>query len=135
MQPKYEVANVLCRVNIAAPSFCIHQQKTLRAIAQCRTAALGGHADACSACGNIHISYNSCRNRHCPKCRDISAKNGYSSVKPTCCHAPTIRWCLRCHRKSTHWHCINLNWCRMHCLHLHGLRCTSLAAGKDCSWV
>lgn len=69
MQPKPEVADVLHRTNIDSPSFCIHQQKTLRAIAECRTAALGGHRDACSDCGNISISYNSCRNRHCPKCQ------------------------------------------------------------------
>lgn len=69
MHPKSEVADVLRRVNIAAPSFSIHQQKTLRAISQCRTAALGGHVDGCSDCGNISISYNSCRNRHCPKCQ------------------------------------------------------------------
>src|SRR4051812_28298368 len=49
--------------------FSIHQQKTLRAIAECRTAALGGHVDACSECGTIGISYNSCRNRHCPRCQ------------------------------------------------------------------
>lgn len=47
----------------------IHQQKTIRALQQCRTAALGGHVDACDGCGNISISYNSCRNRHCPKCQ------------------------------------------------------------------
>jgi predicted Zn-ribbon and HTH transcriptional regulator len=45
------------------------QLKVLRAIAQCRTAALGGHADECSQCGLTAISYNSCRNRHCPKCQ------------------------------------------------------------------
>jgi predicted RNA-binding Zn-ribbon protein involved in translation (DUF1610 family) len=41
----------------------------LRAIARCRTAALGGHVDECRACGHQAISYNSCRNRHCPKCQ------------------------------------------------------------------
>ena len=41
----------------------------LRAIARCRTAALGGHIDSCSRCGHQAISYNSCRNRHCPKCQ------------------------------------------------------------------
>lgn len=50
-------------------SYPVHQQKTLRALQQCRTAALGGHVDACDGCGNISISYNSCRNRHCPKCQ------------------------------------------------------------------
>lgn len=43
------------------------QLRTLYAIKKCRTAALGGHIDACDDCGNLSISYNSCRNRHCPK--------------------------------------------------------------------
>jgi hypothetical protein len=43
--------------------------KTLRAIRRCRTAELGGHVDACTQCGHQAISYNSCRNRHCPKCQ------------------------------------------------------------------
>ncbi len=44
-------------------------EKVLTAIARCRTAALGGHRDQCSGCGHTVISYNSCRNRHCPKCQ------------------------------------------------------------------
>jgi hypothetical protein len=44
-------------------------QKVLLAITRCRTAALGGHRDRCSACGHTAISYNSCRNRHCPRCQ------------------------------------------------------------------
>jgi len=43
--------------------------KVLLAIARCRTAALGGHIDECTHCGHRAISYNSCRNRHCPKCQ------------------------------------------------------------------
>jgi len=43
--------------------------KVLRAIAACRTAVLGGHIDQCTRCGHRAISYNSCRNRHCPKCQ------------------------------------------------------------------
>jgi hypothetical protein len=43
--------------------------KVLLAIARCRTAALGGHIDECTRCGHRAISYNSCRNRHCPKCQ------------------------------------------------------------------
>ena len=46
--------------------------RTLQAISQCRTAALGGHIDACSDCGHLRISYNSCRNRHCPKCQGLN---------------------------------------------------------------
>jgi hypothetical protein len=46
--------------------------KVLRAIQRCRTPALGGHIDSCSQCGHRAISYNSCRNRHCPKCQTNS---------------------------------------------------------------
>jgi len=45
------------------------QQAVLRHIAECRTSALGGHVDECDACGHQRISYNSCRDRHCPKCQ------------------------------------------------------------------
>ena len=48
--------------------------KVLRAIESCRTDALGGHLDSCSRCGHRAISYNSCRNRHCPKCQ-TNARN------------------------------------------------------------
>jgi hypothetical protein len=43
--------------------------RTMRSIERCRTAELGGHIDECDCCGRIRISYNSCRNRHCPKCQ------------------------------------------------------------------
>jgi hypothetical protein len=43
--------------------------KVLQAILRCRTAALGGHRDQCADCGHTAISYNSCRNRHCPRCQ------------------------------------------------------------------
>lgn len=45
--------------------------RTLDAIRRCRTASLGGHVDLCTNCGHTRISYNSCRNRHCPKCQQI----------------------------------------------------------------
>ena len=48
------------------------QVKVLHAIARCRTAALGGHRDRCPQCGHQTISYNSCRNRHCPKCQTVA---------------------------------------------------------------
>lgn len=50
------------------------QLKVMSAIEQCRTAALGGHALRCDACGHAEIAYNSCRNRHCPKCQAKAAK-------------------------------------------------------------
>jgi hypothetical protein len=48
------------------------QRKVLRDITACRTAALGGHLDVCDACGYQQPSYNSCRNRHCPKCQSLA---------------------------------------------------------------
>lgn len=50
------------------------QLKAMAAIEQCRTAALGGHVEYCPACGHTRIAYNSCRNRHCPKCQGAVAK-------------------------------------------------------------
>jgi hypothetical protein len=46
----------------------------MSAIESCRTAALGGHVARCENCSHMHIAYNSCRNRHCPKCQAIAAK-------------------------------------------------------------
>jgi hypothetical protein len=50
------------------------QLKVMSAIETCRTAALGGHVAACGKCGHRHVSYNSCRNRHCPKCQGAVAR-------------------------------------------------------------
>ena len=49
------------------------QRRALKDIAACRTAALGGHVEACDQCGHQRIAYNSCRNRHCPKCQATAA--------------------------------------------------------------
>jgi hypothetical protein len=53
----------------------LSQLKVMSAIERCRTAALGGHVAACEDCGHRHIAYNSCRNRHCPKCQGAAAKD------------------------------------------------------------
>ena len=73
-QPTVEVADLLrtygdrfVRENRSWLSY--QQLKVLRAIQRCRTPALGGHLDHCSGCGHSAISFNSCRNRHCPKCQ------------------------------------------------------------------
>ena len=47
------------------------QRRVMSAIEQCRTAALGGHVEQCDACGHQRIAFNSCRNRHCPKCQSL----------------------------------------------------------------
>ncbi|MBB4803325.1 hypothetical protein HNP37_003400 [Flavobacterium nitrogenifigens] len=68
---RHEIADVLERLGTSINELELNtwQLRTLSAIKNCRTAALGGHIDACDNCGNISISYNSCRNRHCPKCQ------------------------------------------------------------------
>ena len=75
IRPRLEVADI---IRSAGTDFIERNRswlrwthlKVLRAIARCRTAALGGHIDECTNCGHrATISYNSCRNRHCPKCQ------------------------------------------------------------------
>src|SRR3974377_2479021 len=73
-RPAVEVADILCAqgqsfLDRYRSSLDFQQLKAFRAIQRCRTAALGGHRDACQSCGYQAISYNSCRNRHCPKCQ------------------------------------------------------------------
>src|ERR1700747_467745 len=73
-RPTLEVADILRAqgdrfLDRYRSSFDFQQLKAFRAIQRCRTAALGGHRDACPSCGYQVISYNSCRNRHCPKCQ------------------------------------------------------------------
>ncbi len=73
-RPPWEVADIIRKAGSGfleryRGSVTWAQVKVLRAIARCRTAALGGHRDQCVRCGYQTISYNSCRNRHCPKCR------------------------------------------------------------------
>ena len=74
-RPTVEVADILRAqgnrfLDRYEKSFSFQQLKAFRAIQRCRTAALGGHIDACPRCGyQAAISYNSCRNRHCPKCQ------------------------------------------------------------------
>lgn len=62
-------------------SLCLDQLKVMRAIESCRTAALGGHVDACDSCDFQRISYNSCRNRHCPKCQTLQKERWIEARK------------------------------------------------------
>lgn len=48
------------------------KQKVLNALMKCRTSSLGGHVIECDECGHKQISYNSCKNRHCPKCQTLA---------------------------------------------------------------
>jgi len=65
--PAWRIAN--------AGHLSLGQLKVMSAIERCRTAALGGHVAACQDCGHTVIAYNSCRNRHCPKCQGAAAKD------------------------------------------------------------
>jgi hypothetical protein len=76
-RPTLEVADVfrqygdVYRAQLGA-TLSTMQRRVMMAIEQCRTAALGGHVEACDACGRRRIAYNSCRNRHCPKCQSLA---------------------------------------------------------------
>jgi hypothetical protein len=74
-----EVADILRAAGPAyrtaqAGHLSLQQLKVMSAIEHCRTAALGGHVEACTDCGHQRVAYNSCRNRHCPKCQGAAAR-------------------------------------------------------------
>jgi Putative transposase/Transposase zinc-binding domain len=79
-RPGLEVADILHRHGAAwrtanAGHLSLGQLKVMSAIESCRSAALGGHVERCEDCGHCRIAYNSCRNRHCPKCQGAAAKD------------------------------------------------------------
>ncbi|BCH21587.1 hypothetical protein MesoLjLb_13720 [Mesorhizobium sp. L-8-3] len=79
MCPSIEVADIFRAAGPAyrvahAGHLSLIQLKVMSAIEQCRTAALGGHIEACEDCGQWRIAYNSCRTRHCPKCQGAAAR-------------------------------------------------------------
>lgn len=79
MRASIEVADIF---GAAGPTYradhaghlSLQQLKVMSAIEHCRTAALGGHVEACEDCGHRRVAYNSCRNRHCPKCQGAAAR-------------------------------------------------------------
>lgn len=79
MRASIEVADIFRAAGSAyrathAGHLSLAQLKVMSAIETCRTAALGGHVEACEDCGQWRIAYNSCRNRHCPKCQGAAAR-------------------------------------------------------------
>jgi hypothetical protein len=74
-RPRFDIADI---VRAERPGLEVQgllsaaQRRALSAIEVCRTAALGGHVDVCRSCGYEHPAYNSCRNRHCPKCQGLA---------------------------------------------------------------
>lgn len=79
-RPKLEVADIFSNYGPAhrreyAGHLNLPQLKVMSAVENCRTAALGGHVAGCTKCDHKHIAYNSCRNRHCPKCQGAVAQD------------------------------------------------------------
>jgi Zn finger protein HypA/HybF involved in hydrogenase expression len=79
LRPSLEVADIFRAAgpayrNAHAGHLSLAQLKAMTAIENCRTAALGGHVEACEDCGQWRIAYNSCRNRNCPKCQGAAAR-------------------------------------------------------------
>ena len=77
-QPRLEVAEVIrsCRdafLERYGASLTPEQRRALDDLTACRTAALGGHVLECPGCGHQEVSYNSCGNRHCPRCQATAA--------------------------------------------------------------
>src|ERR671931_191781 len=77
MRPALEVADIFRRHGeafraVQGNRLSAEQRRVMAAIEVCRTAALGGHVEQCDDCGAIRIAYNSCRNRHCPKCQGLA---------------------------------------------------------------
>jgi hypothetical protein len=76
-RPLLEVADIL---RAHGQAYCTRypvaplQAAVLRRLVACRTAALGGHVDACQRCSYTRVSYNSCRDRHCPKCQGVKRR-------------------------------------------------------------
>jgi Putative transposase/Transposase zinc-binding domain len=76
-RPRFDIVDIVRehRAQLEATvQLCATQKRVLSAIELCRTAALGGHIDRCHACGSTTPAYNSCRNRHCPKCQALAAE-------------------------------------------------------------
>jgi hypothetical protein len=73
-RPRFDIADIVRRHRAALETethLSPAQRRVLSDIERCRTAALGGHLDVCRSCGHEHPAYNSCRNRHCPKCQAL----------------------------------------------------------------
>src|SRR3978361_2229883 len=77
MRPALEVADIFRRHGEAFRTrqgrrLSAEQRRVMAAIEACRTAVLGGHVEQCEGCSAVRIAYNSCRNRHCPKCQGLA---------------------------------------------------------------
>ena len=101
-RPVHEVAHIINSLKPQLPGIVSNTWKlrTLYALSRCRTAAMGGHIDRCDnpKCNRLHLSFNSCRNRHClggpaQNVKATNGKNGSKDGKLTCSMCLTSMWC------------------------------------------
>ncbi|MCY7292834.1 MAG: IS91 family transposase [Ferruginibacter sp.] len=74
-KPEFELATIIKQYQLSPNQKYLpfsNQQRVLDAIVHCRTMRFGGHIDKCNSCSHVRMSYNSCRNRHCPKCQNTN---------------------------------------------------------------
>ena len=88
-------------LNAYFPDFAKQQQlpyeqyKVINALTSCRSEALGSHIDTCDACGHLEVSYNSCRNRNCPKCQSAATSKDLQTTTSTTSHS-ILSCCFYC---------------------------------------
>ena len=104
-RPNLEVADIFRRHGAAwraanAGHISAAQRRVMTAIETCRTAALGGHVERCEECAHMRVAYNSCRNRHCPKCQARAAADGSKRDPPSCCRSPISTSSSPCRQRS-----------------------------------
>ena len=103
-RPKLEVADVFRRYGEAwrvdnAAHLSRGQRRVMTAIELCRTVALGGHVERCQDCAHTRIAYNSCRNRHCPKCQWTAAQAWLEALEAELLPVPYFTLSSRCPRR------------------------------------
>jgi hypothetical protein len=109
LRPTLEVADIFREHGAAwraanAGHVSLDQLKVMTAIERCRTAALGGHVERCEKCSHTVIAYNSCRNRHCPKCQGAAAREWLAEREAELLPVPyfhVVFTCTCCRRAST----------------------------------
>src|SRR5512133_4359840 len=104
-RPALEVADIFrdhgaAWRNANAGHLSLGQLQVMSAIERCRTAALGGHVASCERCEHTQVAYNSCRNRHCPKCQGAAARAWLAEREAELLPVPTIISSSPCRRRS-----------------------------------
>src|SRR5271170_2105810 len=95
MRPVLEVADIFRRHGPAyrhahADHLGGTERRVMAAIEACRTPALGGHVEHCADCGFVRHAYNSCRDRHCPKCQGLARADWLEALSPSVEFSPEV---------------------------------------------